>query len=377
MHEETFYGDLLFGSGRSPRFEVIDKNTISDQVIFEDEFLPPITARKMGDWNGEYRELRRIRNAGIDAQVLRHSFFHDVGTDLLYRCNRFYFKSSTAAETYRMTRQEECEALYSKTLKPLLGRRFSTPELQRDWEREVPNIVDHLLWQIGQGLDIARSMPFKSDPSLMLWAERDPFIYFVWLMWPNKAVLLRELAFEGIIKLHDCHNLCRLNLESCRRGCFVDSLRIYVRVINAFCPNLTHLTLYVRADSSWATRMINTAQVLVPMTIERVLGPFLATEVRKISNLKCLKVVGRPGDDMSFADDTIEWVRANANCRAQDSGKTAAMVQKVVVVEVPGMKCGFSGERHNWAKCPLLCPFCGQRGHTNRDCKKWPRARME
>lgn len=340
---------------------------------FSDELLPSVTAQKLGDWYGDYWELRRIRHAGIDAQVLQLSLFHDIGTKLLYRHNKLYFQIRHDELDDELTfltlisRLGQCNIIHSQTLKPLLDRHFSTTELRQDWNGEVPNKVNFLISQIKQRV---------GDEALAHWISGDSFSYFIYRIGPVKAALIKHLVFKGGVRGQICNWQCSGHPSKCV-GDLIDNLRLYIHIIKAFCVCLTDMTLHIEGIPGVVWRP-NT-------TIRETLEPFLASELRAITTLETLKVVGPSDEDLTFTDETIGWLKENAARRAQGQSTPEVSQELKVVkdentdsgtIEEVGVKCGFCGGGHNYTKCHK-CGFCGQIGHTKGKCKAWLRARME
>ncbi|KAE9370758.1 hypothetical protein N431DRAFT_342854 [Stipitochalara longipes BDJ] len=292
------------------------------------------------DQHGSYLEVRFVRQAPIDATILRISKrFYSSGINALYG-NHFFFDVMDA------------------TLRECPPSLLPGGTVIRPWPYQKPD-PDDWTTAINQTLPlIERRAPPEQLPGYIYY---DHFLRFLNFIGPQNAARLKNLEFRGAVKRHWCEEKsCSYTVQ-----CLLISMRFYIPFINKFCTGLEKLTLDAEEDSVHCRRWL-TPEDISPATHEEAMVSFLENELRTISSLKELQILG--SEDVSFVEPTITWLKDRTARQTRAALDQEAKRRLAESIRAQNLHCGFCGGEHVWAERHNLCNFCGGFGHFRKSC---------
>lgn len=277
----------------------------------DNEFLPPVKfSAVQKDWNGAYYYLQHVKFAPLTPGVLScNLLLEKVASRILYGKNTFYFHMANRGfRGSPPTMMRNLKEHRPKPYKPFPALRPVTTRQEQRWEDEKPRMIRKGIRQILDRVD---------KFTLFGWSYYDPFLRFLHLIGPINASSIKKLAFNGIVMIHDCS---RCGSKPPCSDDLVASLRIYAKFIVTLCPKLEKLTLSIDHDG----RQTNFPPAAGrPQSFREALLPFLENELRAITSLRELIIVAPDGVDISFADETMAWVKESAQQRKRLTRETA------------------------------------------------------
>jgi hypothetical protein len=316
------------------------------------ESTPSLSFRRAWDRNEPYTIIREINRQKIDACCLRvNKKLFDDANNLLYSRNTFSFRM---VKNYRKESPPTC---YD-------GATEHRPHPDKPGFEHVTGGYNHPLFSDA----ISSIINQVGVQELDGWVYYDHFLRFLYTIGPRNAALIKTLEFKGIAEIHDCSD----NNRECWRDCAQDlanSLKIYAPFINALCPAVTKIIIRSEKDYRFNAANATNFSNIIPMTPEQALRPCIDNHLRSITSLNELVVVDESGDDIYWAQDTIDWIaqraverkaRELAEYMQRHAEEAAAQFAQP---QPPQVHCGFCGEGHVWAECWNLCSVCGSFGH--------------
>ncbi|TGO67882.1 hypothetical protein BOTNAR_0034g00420 [Botryotinia narcissicola] len=175
------------------------------------------------------------------------------------------------------------------------------------------------------------------------YSYHDHFFRFLQAIGKEKAGMLKTLKFSGTVILHVCegngptHGPNGLKESLCSKD-LVDTLRLYVPIINRFCTGLEKLVIEVKKDphTDWSLLLVLDPLNSGRSVHQQYITSLLEGELRKLKTVKILEIykVFEVKDDASaadppvdtperkefmkrekldFAEPTIEWFRDRAS----------------------------------------------------------------
>ncbi|THV44596.1 hypothetical protein BGAL_0610g00030 [Botrytis galanthina] len=172
---------------------------------------------------------------------------------------------------------------------PWLRQPIYDPGNTRGWVRSVNKAISCIKTQ-------------SNLKDLPAWAWCDPFVRFLFTIGPDNSAELQRLNFSGQVKSYSSIRYTD------RHEDFVQSMRIYIYIINILCPKVWKVTLV-----AWGENDIlgdeNDGKCLT--AFEKSLAMFLETEFRDLScqgrmHSFCDPIVTGRGT-LVFAKPTMDW----------------------------------------------------------------------
>ncbi|KAJ8063251.1 hypothetical protein OCU04_008482 [Sclerotinia nivalis] len=206
----------------------------SHYTIHKDGYnIDPYTTTEIGvltqTKEGSLMVLRKIYRSELDATCLRVcKAWKDAGGSLLYRFNCYTFGTNKPTWEGSPPTWMGNEIWRPPAGKPYLMAEDDSPRIfKARIERGIRNIKNRV-----------------AIKNLVGWVYHDPFLRFLYTIGARNAALLHTLQFSGEVRCHRCHKGHFCN------DCLLESLRVYVPIINAVCPNVRKLVLRPQGDGS-------------------------------------------------------------------------------------------------------------------------------
>jgi hypothetical protein len=292
------------------------------------------------DGHGQYKKVRFVHQAEIDATVLRTSeYFHNTGINFLYGKNAFCF-------SMMKTEWQNCHpSLFRPGGPEVQPWPNNRPDLDR-WSTEIQSAI----------LLVEYSTPPEQLPGYIYY---DQFLRFLRFVGPKNAARIKKLEFTGLVRRHSCEDCLRVEED------LLSSMRFYMPFINKFCTGLEKLVLHTQRGILHA---LVPPPDIDPATHEETMLSFLENEARAISSLRVLEVVSTDNSDVTFADPAIAWFKARAASRIREEMVEEEEKRLTDGIRANNIHCGFCAGEHVWAECWNLCNFCGDFGHFRKMC---------
>ncbi|KAF7891561.1 hypothetical protein EAF00_007863 [Botryotinia globosa] len=224
--------------------------------------------------HGRLLVLRKVHQSQIDATCLRVcKAWNQTGGKLLYCLNSYEFGTNNPSG-----HESPGSWIDGRSRRPSPKKPLSVAQ------GESPRIFNS---KIQKGIrDIRKRVAIKR---LVGWVYHDPFLRFLYMIGVKNAALLRTLSFSGEVRCHQCEqgHFCDDDL--------LESFRVYIPVMNAFCPNVQKLILDIKTDSK--AQAVN--------IFERKVREFFEGEVRNLRSLRELVVVDLMVDGYELPDGDI------------------------------------------------------------------------
>ncbi|KAF7891648.1 hypothetical protein EAF00_007950 [Botryotinia globosa] len=280
------------------------------------------------DQEGKYFELRKVYRPRIDATLLRVcKSFRDNATKLLYKENVFHFTTMDWSETgspiswidnenTRSWNTPEFEMITQRPLHEvsLVFKRFHETEPFESFEPDFFAVNDaiHLVERSGT--------PMLED-CRFAYSYHDHFFRFLQAIGKDKARLLKTLQFSGTVVLHNCdgNNLMHSPKLICPKD-LVDTLGLYVPIINRFCTGLERLVIEVQKDPYPDQPLLNGLGSLdsAGSIHQQYITSLLEGELRKLKTIKTLEVyVFEMKDDATAADPSANTPEAKNSMKRE------------------------------------------------------------
>ncbi|TGO14178.1 hypothetical protein BTUL_0057g00450 [Botrytis tulipae] len=224
--------------------------------------------------HGRLLVLRKVHQSQIDATCLRVcKAWNQTGGKLLYCLNCYEFETNNATGDDSPGSWIDGSLWRPSPKKPFFVARDESPRIFKS--------------KIQKGIrDIRKQVAIKK---LVGWVYHDPFLRFLYMIGVKNAALLRTLSFSGEVRCHQCEQG-----HFCDDG-LLESFRVYIPVMNAFCPNVQKLILNIKTDS----------KALAVNIFERKVREFFEGELRNLRSLRELVVVDLIVDGYELPDGDI------------------------------------------------------------------------
>ncbi|KAF7911948.1 hypothetical protein BELL_0602g00010 [Botrytis elliptica] len=256
------------------------------------------------DQEGTYFELRKVYRPKIDATLLRVcKSFRDNATKLLYKENVFHFTTmdwSAAGspiswidhENTRSRNVPEFEGITQRPLDevPLLFTRVHVTGPFESFEPDSFAVNDAIRLIESSGTPVL-------EDCWGAYSYHDHFFRFLQAIGKEKAGMLKTLKFSGTVILHMCefsgsaHAPNGLTKSLCSKD-LVDTLRLYVPIINRFCTGLERLVIEVQKDphQDWSLLLDLGSLDSAESVHQQYITSLLEGELRKLKTVKTLEV---------------------------------------------------------------------------------------
>ncbi|CAD6446950.1 d62c87d5-fc19-4d45-87fd-70710b29c00b [Sclerotinia trifoliorum] len=218
---------------------------------------------------GSLMVLRKVYTSELDATCLRVcKAWKDAGGSLLYRFNCYTFGTNNST--------------FEGSPPTWMGNKIWRPPVDKPYLVAEDNSSRIFKARIERGIrNIKKRVTIKN---LAGWVYHDPFLRFLYTIGAGNAALLHTLQFSGKVRCHQCERGHFCN------DCLVESLRIYVPIINAICPNVRKLVLRPEKDGNSFPELEIFKQKLLQ---------FFERDLRHLKYITELVVV----DDLSYDSD--------------------------------------------------------------------------
>ncbi|CAG8978620.1 hypothetical protein HYALB_00013220 [Hymenoscyphus albidus] len=306
---------------------------------------PLYTWKQKEDKKGKYFEMRKTYRPIIDAGILRTCReLYRRGSEMFFTKNKLSFWMPNASSKWS-----------PPTLLPH-GNIVYRPNPILPWDCRRWVKIDQALVQIQHQWPL---------PMLEGFVYYDPFLRYLHTIGPIHAAKMKNLEFEGVIRLHQCED------KNCQAdACLMQCLNVYVHFIAKFCRSIEKVEIHTVLDQHFDEPVGEFLHPWGPGTIEETLDHVLEAYVQRIPTLKEFVVYDSFGNrviDWSLELDGLKRFIENA------SGGTRWRRDEPVAVAVQDnvQKCGFCKEDHATEECFNLCAFCGRFGHWKRTCMEY------
>lgn len=297
--------------------------------------LNTIVAQARQDRQGNYFELRKVYRPRIDAALLRVcKSFRDSATTMLYAENVFQFPTMDWSETGSPGSWVDGKAEEDQ----IRGRHMLL---------ELPSvIINPDNWPFGgtqpDSFAVKDAIRFINTPStpklencLLSYTYHDHFFRFLHAIGKEKAGTLKNLSLSGRVVLHRCTgtDLCHgSGTLPCRKD-LIDTLRLYIPIINKFCTGLEKLVIEVEEDPH--AQLLELFAMDVSGSLEDIfrksVSSLLEGELRNLKTVKILEVMKVESvipagsienhlhkrqvikKKLDLAEPTIAWFKERAN----------------------------------------------------------------
>ncbi|TGO33236.1 hypothetical protein BHYA_0258g00030 [Botrytis hyacinthi] len=274
------------------------------------------------DQEGTYFEFRKVYRPRIDATLLRVcKSFRDNATKLLYKENVFHFTtmdwSATGSpiswidhENARARDIPEFEMITQRPLQEvslLLTRLHETGPFE-SFEPDSFAVNDAIRFIESSGTPVL-------EDCWSAYSYHDHFFRFLKAIGKERAGMLKTLKFTGTVILHVCegsgstHAPNSLKQSLCSKD-LVDTLRLYIPIINRFCTGLERLVIEVQKDPDPDLQLLFDLGFLdsgSSVLQQQYIASLLEGELRKLKTVKILEVykVFEAKEDASTADPSV------------------------------------------------------------------------
>ncbi|THV44754.1 hypothetical protein BGAL_0584g00030 [Botrytis galanthina] len=293
------------------------KQSLKSELSFDTIITHPCK-----DQEGTYFQLRRVYRPRIDATLLRVcKSFRDNATKFLYKENVFHFTTMDWSAT-------GSPVSWIDHVKP---RSLNLPEVETITQRQLDE-VSLLLTRLHETRPFESFEPpiFSVHDAIQLietsgtpvlencwdaYSYHDRFFRFLQAIGKEKAGMLKTLKFSGTVILHVCegsgstHGPNGLKESLCSKD-LVDTLRLYVPIINRFCTGLEKLVIEVKKDPypDWSLLLVLDPLNSGRSVHQRYITSLLEGELRKLKTVETLEIykVFEAKDDASAADPPVD-----------------------------------------------------------------------
>lgn len=267
------------------------------------ETLSTIVSEQRYDSEGKYFVLHKVYRQMIDATLLRVSkSICTQATKMLYGGNVFRF-SMTEISKKGYSRMMVGDELHPKF------KRLSWQNWTQNFKAIIQNAID----------EVERQVPTLN---LSFYVYHDHFARFLHAVGSAKAAMIKDLHFNGVIKVHLC-DLCGAGRNTCEED-LIDNLKVYIPLINKFCTNLQNLVINIREDYKDSGYGSNVDLEARRLEADLKLRSILENEFRELKTVRSLKVYrlepGRYGDyswtpteKMEAGEETEAWFKKRAD----------------------------------------------------------------
>lgn len=198
--------------------------------------------------------------------------FKYIGSKLFYGQNTLEFATGNlvCADSPAGLIAERGIKYYPWLRQPIYG-----PGNTRGWVRSVNKVISCIKTQ-------------SNLKDLPAWAWCDPFVRFLFTIGPDNSAELQRLNFSGQVKSYSSIRYTD------RHEDFVQSMRIYIYIINILCPKVWKVTLVAWGEND---KLIDENDGKCLTDFEKSLAMFLETEFRDLRYVREVAVYGT--NDMS------------------------------------------------------------------------------
>ncbi|TGO52431.1 hypothetical protein BCON_0141g00020 [Botryotinia convoluta] len=288
-----------------------------------------------------------------DATLLRVcKSFRDNATTFLYEENVFHFTTMDWSVTGSPISWINCERARERNEHGLGSAQCPL--------REMPLLLTqvHNLWPFGSfepdSFVLNDAVPLigsSGTPILencqFAYSHHDHFFRFLQTIGKEKAKMLKTLQFSGTMVLHKCHgsSLMHSPKSTCPKD-LVDTLRLYIPIINRFCTGWEKLVIEVQKDPHADRPLLLSLGLSDSRRIvhQQYITSLLEGEVRKLKTVRTLEIYEVFGDEdaapaaepsvdnaeprklmkrekLDIAEPTIVWFRDRASKSGNDKGE--------------------------------------------------------
>ncbi|KAF5870321.1 uncharacterized protein Bfra_009705 [Botrytis fragariae] len=269
------------------------------------------------DQEGTYFELRKVYRPRIDATLLRVcKRFRDNATKLLYKENVFHFATVDWSATGSPISWINCENARERigndldfiqhplSETPLLLTQFHDTWPFGSFEPDYLAVNDAVRLIESSGTPVLEDCRFA-------YSYHDHFFRFLQTIGKEKAKMLKTLQFSGTVVLHKCHgnDLVHFPKFKCPKD-LVDTLRLYIPIINMLCTGLERLVIEVQKDPhlDWPL-LLELGFLDSGMSVhQKYITSVLEGDLRKLKTVKILEVyeVFEVEDAASAAEPSVD-----------------------------------------------------------------------
>ncbi|TGO67883.1 hypothetical protein BOTNAR_0034g00430 [Botryotinia narcissicola] len=279
---------------------------------FESLCISTVIHEQRYDAQGKYFVLRRVCRPMIDATILRVcKSICDQGNEILYAGNEFKF---LATKTGKLRAPD---TLFEDRLYPNTGsiRSFcqgrdcqEARKRRREMAVDAINIIENRTPVVGLYFDM----------------YHDPFVRFIRAIGPSKAAMIKTLHFSGPVKQHYCSQ--DSSCTKCTKECeddLIESMLLYVTLINKFCTNVQKLVIIVSRDYQTSNTFRGGRVSYDEDEREREfctrLQGLLDNQIRKLNTVQHLQVSLDGQTEIECAKDTVAWFSERARQRGLEA----------------------------------------------------------
>ncbi|KAM0192143.1 hypothetical protein ACHAPC_001984 [Botrytis cinerea] len=280
-----------------------------------------VITRPCKDQEGAYFQLRRVYRPRIDATLLRVcKSFRDNATKLLYEENVFHFTTMDWSVTGSPLSWIDHENTRSWNIPgtEFFQRPLSEASLLLTRIRETGQFESFKPNSLAV-TDAIRLIESLRSPALKdfscAYSYHDHFFRFLQAIGTEKARMLKTLKFSGTVVLHICdrrgsiHNPNNSTRSLCSKD-LVDTLCLYIPIINRFCTGLERLVIEVQKDPhpDWSL-LLNLGDLDSGRSVhQKYITSLLEGDLRKLKTVKILEVyqVSEVKDATPAAEPSID-----------------------------------------------------------------------
>ncbi|KAF7950473.1 hypothetical protein EAE96_007757 [Botrytis aclada] len=250
------------------------------------------------DREGTYFELRKVYHPRIDATILRVcKSFRDDATKFLYAENVFHFTTmdwSAAGSPiswidYKSTPDFDGNQRPLNEISSLMARTNGTGPY-KNFEPDSFAVNDAIRLIESSGTPVLKDCRCA-------YSYHDHFFRFVQAIGREKAGMIKTLQFSGTVILHVClgngsgHGPNDARETLCSKD-LVDTLHLYIPIINRFCTGLERLVIEVQKDPnpSWPLLLELGFLDSGGDVYQQDITSLLEGEIRKLKTVKTLEV---------------------------------------------------------------------------------------
>ncbi|TGO52430.1 hypothetical protein BCON_0141g00010 [Botryotinia convoluta] len=279
------------------------------------------------DAQGKYFVLRRVCRHLIDATILRVcKSICDQGTKLLYAGNEFQFSTTKIGKLGAPT------SLFEGRLYPnsLSNRSFCQGRDDQKATEGRQTIADDAINIIEN-----RTPVLELDFDMY----HDLFVRFLRVIGSSKAAMIKTLNFSGPVKKHHCSqdSSCTKAHKWCEDD-LIESLLLYITLINRFCTNLQKLVIVMRKDYETSDSFRGSRTSYDYDERERQcyarLQAFLENQIRELNTVQYLQVYEDDRDEVECAKDTEAWFSERTRQRGLEALEKAKLQSRMQALTV-------------------------------------------